>query len=529
MNAVMATKIDSIFSRWQEGLCPGGQVRVRKGGEVIYDNCFGYASLEHKLPITGETVFHIASVSKQITVMCVLLLHEDGLLDIDDDIRTYIADLVAFPEPVSIRNLMNNVSGVRDQWELLMLQGVRIDDTITQQDAKSVIASQTELNFPPLSRYLYSNSNFTLLAEIAERVSGKSLNEFASERIFAPLGMTQTCFKDCYWQMIPNRAQSYKPVGNAFVHAVLNYGTYGATSLNTTATDFMKWMQNLKEPVICKKETLSLLFASPTLLDGTISHYAGGIMVNDPRMYRGRPFVGHDGSDAAFRSTTVRFTEEDLDIVIFSNTETVSLASAVEKIIDIVLGVETSQSVAEEVPAFYREQFDEQDAVGLYFMRGESSLIAQIVKQGNQLCMKEAYGTSLLRHLDGNRYRVIGFDSDLYLGKSAGMRYGSRLFPLEKWEQGSANLEEWSQYTGKFESGEVGTVYEVLVEEGVLYLSHRRNGKNLLVQIAPDHFIASIGQNLYGINLTFTRGADGEVTGCLLSTGRMNNVAFTKA
>ena len=119
-------------------------------------------------------------------------MHEDKLLDIDDDIRVYIADLVAFSEPVSIRNLMNNVSGVRDQWELLMLQVVRIDDTITQQDAKDVIASQAELNFPPLSRYMYSNANFTLLAEIVERVSGKSLNELARERIFAPLGMSQT-------------------------------------------------------------------------------------------------------------------------------------------------------------------------------------------------------------------------------------------------------------------------------------------------------------------------------------------------
>ncbi|MFE1626506.1 serine hydrolase domain-containing protein [Brevibacillus reuszeri] len=528
MNAMMAAKIDSIFSRWQEGVCPGGQVLVRKNGEIIYDKCFGYASLEHKLPITGETVFHVASVSKQVTVMCVLLLHEDKLLDIDDDIRGYIADLVAFSEPVSIRNLMNNVSGVRDQWELLMLQGVRIDDTITQQDAKDIIASQTELNFPPLSRYMYSNANFTLLAEIAERVSGKSLNELASERIFAPLGMTQTCFKDRYWQMIPNRAESYKVVGSEYVHAVLNYGTYGATSLNTTTTDFMKWMENLKSPVICNKETLSLMLSCPTLLNGSTSHYAGGILVNDPQMYNGRPLLMHDGADAAFRSTSVRFTDEDLNIIIFSNTETVSLGSAVNKIVDIVLGVETSQAVAEEVPEFYRAEFDEVDAEGLYFTRGESAIIVEVTKQGDQLYMRGEYGASPLTHLDGNRYRLSTFDSDLFLGKSAGMRFGPRFFKMEKRKHGSGNMEECSRYTGKYESAEVKTSYEVLTEGGELYVSHHRNGKHLMIQIAPDQFIANVGQNLFSINITFTRGSDGEVTNCLFSTGRMSNVAFTK-
>ncbi|MED1857407.1 serine hydrolase domain-containing protein [Brevibacillus reuszeri] len=528
MNVMVTAKIDSIFSRWQDGVCPGGQVLVRKDGEIIYDKCFGYASLEHKLPITGETVFHVASVSKQVTVMCVLLLHEDKLLDIDDDIRVYIADLVAFSEPVSIRNLMNNVSGVRDQWELLMLQGVRIDDTITQQDAKDVIASQAELNFPPLSRYMYSNANFTLLAEIVERVSGKSLNELARERIFAPLGMSQTCFKDRYWQMIPNRAESYKLVGSEYVHAVLNYGTYGATSLNTTATDFLKWMENLKNPVICNKETLSLLLACPTLLDGTISQYAGGIAVADPKMYKGRPFVGHDGSDAAFKSSTVRFTEEDIEIIIFSNTETVSLGSAVNQIADIVMGVEASQTVATEVPEFYRAEFDERDAAGLYFTRGEVSMIVEVTKQGDQLWMREGYGASPLSHLDGNRYRLSTLDADLFLGKSAGMRFGARFFELEKRENGSGNCEEWSGYTGKYESGEVRTRYEVLAEAGELFISHHRNGKHLMAQIAPDQFVASIGQNLFGITISFTRGDKGEVTGCLFSSSRLSNVAFTK-
>ena len=132
-------KLDQIFHLWQQGLCPGGQVLVSHRGKVIYDKCFGYANLEHQVPITQDTVFHVASVSKQITVLCALLLWEEGKLDIQADIRQYVGDLVAFSEPVTVYQLMHNISGIRDQWELLMMQGVRIDDTITMEDLKRAL------------------------------------------------------------------------------------------------------------------------------------------------------------------------------------------------------------------------------------------------------------------------------------------------------------------------------------------------------------------------------------------------------
>ncbi|PSJ99709.1 hypothetical protein C7R93_03315 [Brevibacillus fortis] len=529
MNPVMEAKIDTIFDQWRQGVCPGGQVLIRRGSEIIYDKCFGYANLEHKLPVTGDNVFHVASVSKQITVMCILLLQEDGKLAIDDDIREYIGDLVAFQEPVSIRNLMNNVSGIRDQWELLMIQGVRIDDTITQEDAKGVIRSQTDLNFPPLSRYMYSNSNFTLLAEIVERVAGQTLNDFAKERIFGLLGMEHTCFKDRYWQIVSNRADSYRPNGTEFVHAVLNYGTYGATSLNTTATDFMKWMENLKTPVICKQETLQLLFAYPILSDGTISHYAGGLSVDDPNQHAGRPFISHGGADAGFRSYIVRMTEDDLDIVLFSNTENIQLEVAAEKIAAIVMGYEeeTNQEVV-DMPDFYTEDFDENDAPGKYYTKGDAPILADIVKKDGQLYMLQEYGAVLLVHKYGNCFEVGPFEYEVFLGKQAGMRYGARDIPFEKWRPTSKSREELDRYTGKYRCTELETTYEVIEENGLLCLSHRRNGKHPLVQTADDEFITGGGENLVALRLTFTRGADGTGKGFELSTGRVKNIAFSR-
>ncbi len=526
MDNELEKKVDSIFSLWQRDLCPGGQVKIRKAGELIYDKCFGYANLEHKLPITHETVFHVASVSKQVTVMCALLLHEDGKIHVDDDIREYIQDLVPFHEPVSIRNMMNNVSGIRDQWELLVLRGVRIDDTITQEDAKALISSQTALNFPPLSRYLYSNSNFTLLAEIVERVSGKTLNEFADERIFTPLGMKNTCFKDRYWQLVPNRAGSYKDNGTEFVHAVLNYGAYGATSLNTTASDFLKWMDNYKKPMICKKETLALMFECPTLTDGTLSRYAGGLEISDPTGYKGHAFFNHGGADAAFRSHMTRFTEDDLDIVIFSNTQNIVLKLATEKIADIVLGLEVDETA--DMPLFYCEDFEEADATGIYFAPGEELFYAEVISKDGRLVMEEAYGPSPLIHSKGNCYQVGHLDFKLYLGKKSGCKIGPRLIPLVKWCPTPEKSENLVGYAGKYESTEIETSYYVTEEDGYLYFSHIRNGKNRLLNIGPDQFMVGGTQFLTPGIISFTRGSGGKVTGCSISTGRVKNLAFAK-
>ena len=281
-------EIDSIFHRWQKGLCPGGQVLVRRKGEVIYDKSFGYANLEHKIPVGENTVFHVASVSKQVTVLSLLLLAEEGKVHLTDDIREYAPELILFREPVTLYDLVHNISGIRDQWELLMIRGVRIDDTITMEDLKRMISMQTILNFEPGSQYMYSNSNFTLAAHVVEKVSGMSLGEFAAQRIFAPLGMDHTCIKTAYSQVIPGRAYSYDDHGEGtFTYHPINYSAYGATSLHTTVHDLMKLLENYKNPTICRKETVEKMMERPRLSDGSRSIYGGGLMLGE---YEGHPF-----------------------------------------------------------------------------------------------------------------------------------------------------------------------------------------------------------------------------------------------
>ncbi len=478
-------KMDALFSLWDNGLCPGGQVIVRKKGKIIYKQNYGYANIEHEIPVRDETIFHVASVSKQITVMCVLLLQEDGLLCIDDDIRKYIPDLIHFKEDVTIRNMMNNVSGIRDQWELLELSGVRIVDTITQKDAISIISKQKELNFEPLTNYLYSNSNFTLLAEIVERISGKSFNDFARERIFKPLGMANTCFKEHYSDIIKNSASSYEVKGkNELVHSVLNYATYGATSLNTTAVDFLKWLDNYKDPKICKKETLDVMFTNPTLKNGKESEYACGLFSG---YYKGHPYIEHSGADAGFRSKVIHYIEDDVDIIVFSNTTNLPIGEIVNKISDTIFNIEEEDD--KEVPSFYVEDFNFEEIEGYYLVHIPNQIIhaVEIVVKDKVPYVIDTYGLNPLKHINGNHYKYMNMD--LYLGNQCGTRLKGKYVHIKKLNPFKVNQEMASKYLGCYRSDELETEYKIVYEDGFLYLLHCRNGKHKLYHISGNQFV----------------------------------------
>ncbi|RXI96197.1 class A beta-lactamase-related serine hydrolase [Anaerobacillus alkaliphilus] len=513
-------KIDAIFSRWQEGLCPGGQVAVRKGGKLIYKKNFGYANLEHRIPVMDETVFHVASVSKQVTVMCVLLLQEDGRLKIDDDVRDYISEYVNFKEPVTIRQMMNNVSGIRDQWELLGLSGVRIVDTITQRDSLSLISKQRKLNFEPRSQFLYSNSNFTLLAKIVEKLSGQTLNDFANERIFKRLGMESTCFKDNFWEVIPNRASSYYDDSTGkFVYSVLNYGTYGATALNTTTTDFLRWMDNYKTPLICKEETLRDMFEAPTLLDGSISNYAGGLFVGE---YLGHKYIEHGGADAAFRSAMLRFTDEDVDIVLLSNTQNMLMKDAAFAVADVIFGLEISK-IGEELPKEYTEELGINDLEGYYFPTSAATLMTfDITTIDGKLHYKNPYGFAPLKHVSGNHFIIEQLDLDLFLGEDSVMRTNGKITTLQKLKPFKS--EKIATFKGRYVSSELDTFYDVIEKDGCLCISHSRNGVQILYQVSNTTFVTNAP---FTFLVEFSIEGN-EVTGFTFTGNRVKDVRMEK-
>lgn len=197
--------VDGLFSEWAKVSSPGCAVAIMENGNVIYKQGYGTVNLEYGIPITPQTVFPIASVSKQFTAFAIALLADGGKLSLDDDIRSYLPEMHDFDDIITIQHLIHHTSGLREQIVLPILAGERTDHITRITDFKAMTFRQKGLNYKPGERFLYSNTNYTLLGMIVARISRQSLNDFCQENIFKPLSMHNTLFYDEYEMLVKNR------------------------------------------------------------------------------------------------------------------------------------------------------------------------------------------------------------------------------------------------------------------------------------------------------------------------------------
>ncbi|HKY42879.1 MAG TPA: serine hydrolase, partial [Pyrinomonadaceae bacterium] len=331
----LAKKVDQLFATWDKPESPGAAIAVIKDGAVIYKRGYGSANLEYNVPITPQTVFHVASVSKQFTAFAVTLLANQGKLSLDDDIRKHLPEVPDFGKKITIRHLIHHTSGLRDQWTLLGMAGWRLDDVITKEHIMKMVRHQKELNFDPGAENLYSNTGYTLLAVIAERVSGQSFRDYTEANIFKPLGMTNTHFHDDHERIVKNRAYSYfSKEGGGFRAAPLNYANVGATSLFTTAEDLARWVINFEDKKIGGADVIKQMQQQGVLNSGKQLGYAFGLGIGP---YKGLNTVGHAGGDAAYRSFAFWFPDQRFGVVVLSNFGSLNPQQMAMRIADIYL------------------------------------------------------------------------------------------------------------------------------------------------------------------------------------------------
>lgn len=210
--------------------------------------------------------------------MSIVLLEQDGKLSLEDDVHKYLPELADYGYRVTIRNLLQHTSGVRDQWQTLALAGWRLDDVITQKQILRMLFRQRELNFEPGTKNLYSNGGYTLLAEVVARVSCAPFPEFCDRRIFRPLGMSHTHFHDDHRRVVHDRAYSYEKATDGYQASPLNYANVGATSLFTTAPDLVRWLDNFRDPKVGGPGAVTRL-QEQAVLNGKKIDYALGISI----------------------------------------------------------------------------------------------------------------------------------------------------------------------------------------------------------------------------------------------------------
>ena len=255
-----------------------------------------------------------------------------------------------FGPPITIRELLHHTSGLRDQWALLELAGWRHEDVITEQDILNLLWRQKVLNFPPGDQMLYSNTGYTLLGLIVKRVSGMSLPQFTQQRIFQPLGMSHTHFQDDYGRVVKNRAYSYeKGQDGAYKYVALSYSTVGPSSLFTTVEDMAKWDENFYTGKVGGKQLIADIQRQGNLNSGKEINYADGLYIGK---YRGLNTVGHDGSDAGFRTDILRIPDQHFSVVVLSNAgDEMNPLDMSQKIADIYLAAKLEANELKPVPA----------------------------------------------------------------------------------------------------------------------------------------------------------------------------------
>ncbi len=350
--AAADSRVDAVFQEYDRPDSPGCAVGVYRDGSLSYAKGFGIANLDHGVPITPDTVFYVGSVSKQFTAMSVALAAREGKLSLDDPARKYIPELPDFGKPITIRHLIHHTSGLREKWDLLAMSGWRDGDVVTLEDVLERASRQSELNFPPGTEHLYSNTGYDLLSLVIQRATGKKLTEYARERIFEPLGMKNTRFVDDRTLVIPRRATEYSPSGEGrFQVDMPNLTTTGSGSLYTTVRDLALWDESFYTGKLGGKDLVALVETPGTIEDGTKLTYAFGLAVET---YHGLRRVEHGGALVGYRAQITRFPEKHFTVAVLCNSGSARPGELASRVAEIYLDLppESAENTDEPEPSY---------------------------------------------------------------------------------------------------------------------------------------------------------------------------------
>jgi CubicO group peptidase (beta-lactamase class C family) len=515
-----ARAIDRLFAGWITQQTPGCAVGVSRNQQTVYEQAYGLANLETGTPITTGTIFEAASIAKQFTAMSVLLLAREGKLSLDDDVHRYIPELPNYGSRITIRNLLTHTSGLRDFFEMLILARGRFEENrISEADMLDIVTLQTKLNFRPGDEFLYSNTGYALLEVIVKRVADKSLRDFAAERIFGPLGMSSTQFKDDYTSIVRGRAQGYSYRDSAWHSSTPNYDVYGPTNLFSNVDDLLTWSANLDNPKVGDTTIVRQMSTSAVLNNGESANYGFGLSLGNDR---GTPVIEHEGGDPGFHSYIGKYPQYGLSVVVLCNipSNPVALGHQIAAVfLDSVLPkapakFPTPPSIALPPDALAKY-------VGVYFRPQTLEVVEMTVRNG-ELYSARQRGIKLVpigdnKFAAADRALQITFDSLGYVAVFPERK------PIRFERQRALNLTPASlaQYAGDYCSEELASRYRVTAADSTLLLTTGTSRPLVARPVFPDAFV--IGQ----LTVQFIRDSHG-VSGFEISHPRARRLAFTK-
>jgi CubicO group peptidase (beta-lactamase class C family) len=333
----LAPLVNKVFARWDSTTGPGCAVGIDRAGAPRYTRAFGEADLEYDIPNKPETIFEAGSISKQFTAAATVLLALDGKLKLEDDVRKYVPELPTYERTITIRHLLNHTSGIRDWGEIAGLAGWPRESRVhTHDHVLDILSRQRALNYPPGDRYSYTNSGYNLLAIIVSRVSGQPFATFSRERLFKPLGLTNTQWRDDFRRVVKGRAQAYsrETGGGPWELEMPFENVHGNGGLLTTVSDLLTWTAMLDKPTPAWKPMVDSLHVRGILTKGDTITYALGLVVSD---YRGVPMVEHSGATAGYRAELRRFPGKGLAVAVLCNAASANPVLYASQLVDSLL------------------------------------------------------------------------------------------------------------------------------------------------------------------------------------------------
>ncbi|MFQ5817026.1 MAG: serine hydrolase domain-containing protein [Terriglobia bacterium] len=531
----LTDKVDAVFADWDQPDSPGCALGVVQNGKLIYTRGYGMASLEHRVPISSQSVFYIGSTSKQFVAASVVLAAAQRQLSLDDDIRKHLPEMPDYGTPITLRHLIHHSSGLRDYLSLMSLAGMPFENIYTDEELIELLARQKQLNFTPGEQYLYSNSGYFLLAQIVKRATGHSLRAFAEENIFKPLGMTSTHFHDDRTLVVANRATAYSPQkeGGFRLNWFLNFDKVGSGGLLTTVEDLYLWDQNFYEIKVGGRDFVQQLLTPGTLNNGQILDYAFGLAVGE---YKGLKTVSHGGAFMGFRAQLLRFPEQKFSVICLCNLSNINPTRLARQVADIYLAdlfTEEPAAKVKEVKFVALPEQELKDKVGAYRHPVSGNIVRLSVKKGKLLA--SAGGLSFqLAPLSPTHFRSVDAPVDVTI------RF-ERPSPQDPWriqvdtggrkpdtyeaiQVVSPTPAQLKDYVGAYYSEELQATYRVVLKEGQLMLRRRHAAEAPLRPTLRDQF--QVGTR--GMHVEFVRREPKRVSGFRLHAGRVRNLRFVR-
>jgi CubicO group peptidase (beta-lactamase class C family) len=527
-------KIDGLFTKWNNENSPGCSIGIVRGDSLIYVKGYGMSNLEYNIPNTPETIFHMASVSKQFTAYSIVLLARQGKLKLDDDIHKYLTWFPDLKEKITVRNLLNHTSGIRDQWQLLAISGTRIDDVIKQDHIVKILSKQRSLNFKPGDEYSYSNSGFTMLAEIVKSVTGQTLRQFTDSAIFKLLGMNNTHFHDDYTEIVKNRSYSYNRTdASHFANSILSYSNAGATSLFTNINDMSKWIENFYDHKVGDQKDIDQLTEKGKLNSGKELTYALGIVVDT---YEGWKQFSHGGGDAGYRTYITVFPDLKMGFIVFSNAGDFDAAGKTYEIADIFI-----KDTAQKKDAAMKDKTDSVAATLKDTLAMKKFLGSYMSEDGLQASFEIRQG-KLYNHVYDQTFLLVKGHKDTFSvfnrpdikiifgikekDTNAVAITPDQTYYLKKYIKDTTHSDQLLKtYTGTYYCPELDCKYGIILKNHHLMLTNNKYEDAELTLTDNDHLV----NDFWWMNhLTVIRNNKNEITGFEVNSGRIMHLLFNK-